>query len=102
MYEIPLSRRQEDYTATQQRLAALREAAELYQHVASVPWWQRLAAHVTRQCRQLYDLAAVEASGTVRERHYAGAQTVLVGRIKGSESRGREFDGAFRPLRRHN
>jgi hypothetical protein len=101
MLEIQAQILRGDYTQTQQQLAALREAALLYQQVQRGGWWSRLVARVTRQCRALRDLAAVESSGQVFHRHYAGMRQVPIRQILGSEGRTGEFDSTFRPLRSH-
>lgn len=49
----------------------------------------------------LLELADVEATGAVRERHTVGMQTVAISQIRGSEGRSRDFDAHFRPLHSH-
>jgi hypothetical protein len=101
MLEIRPYSLQGDYTQTQQQLEALREATWLYRQVQRDGWWDRLRARLTRQCRALYDLAALEGSGKIFRRYYAGVQQVPIRQIRGSEGRTGEFDTTFRPLRAH-
>ncbi len=61
-------------------------------------FWSRL----TGRPRCLLDLANVEANCRVQARCDAGVRTVSIDRIRGSESRTRDFDRDFRPLRDHN
>ncbi|HEX6605962.1 MAG TPA: hypothetical protein VF276_03510 [Chloroflexia bacterium] len=62
----------------------------------------RLFARLTRQGYRLRDLAAAEAEATITRRYYAGTQTVPLAAIRGSESRGADFDAWFHPLRPHD
>jgi len=57
----------------------------------------RISARVTGRGDRLLDLAAVTASCTIRDRHYAGIQTVPIGQIRGSEGRCNDFDTDFHP-----
>jgi hypothetical protein len=61
-------------------------------------FWSRLIG----RSRCLLDLASVEANCRVEARCDAGVRTVSIDQIRGSESRVRDFDRDFRPLRDHN
>lgn len=56
---------------------------------------------INGRSNRLQDLNDVTAGRTVRSRYYAGIQTVLISRIKGSEGRTSDFDLNFNPLREH-
>ena len=83
---------------------ALLAAEQLYQRAYRQGQWRRLWAALTRQSRHLLDLAEVEASSRVINRHSAGSQTVPLTQIRGSASTGRErdFDLDFYPLQEHD
>ena len=61
-------------------------------------FWSRL----TGRPRCLLDLASVEANCRVQARRDAGVRTVSIDQIRGSESRARDFDRDFGPLRDNN
>jgi hypothetical protein len=62
----------------------------------------RLLARVMRRPHRLLDLAQVDTQARNGRRHYAGTQTVPLAAIRGSESRGADFDARFHPLRPHD
>jgi hypothetical protein len=61
-------------------------------------FWSRL----TGRPRCLLDLASVEDHCSVQARRDAGLRTVSIDQIRGSESRTRDFDRDFCPLRDHS
>jgi hypothetical protein len=61
----------------------------------------RMGARLTGRHGRLLDLAAVTASRTIHDRHYAGIQTVLIEQIRGSEGRCNDFDANFHPRQQH-
>jgi hypothetical protein len=87
---------------TAYEVRALLAAEQLYQRAYRQGQWRRLWAALTRQSRHLLDLAEVEASSRVINRHSAGSQTVPLTQIRGSASMGRErdFDLDFYPLQK--
>jgi hypothetical protein len=48
------------------------------------------------------DVKAISQGKSVRSSHYAGAQTVDIRQIRGSEGRYQDFDQNFNPLKDHN
>lgn len=57
---------------------------------------------LTRQSHRLLCLETIQSTCNVRDRHYAGIQTVPVRQIRGSEGRCEDFDADFCPLRTHS
>jgi hypothetical protein len=56
---------------------------------------------LTGRSRCLFDLASVEANGTVDARCEAGLRAVPLEQIRGSEGRTDDFDRDFHPLQEH-
>jgi hypothetical protein len=59
-----------------------------------------ISARLTGRGGRLLDLAAVTASCTIHNRHYAGIQTVPIEQIRGSEGRCNDFDANFHLLQK--
>jgi hypothetical protein len=77
------------------------EAFRLYERALVHGWWRRLWATLTRRRPDLLDLSDVERTCALKDRHYAGIQTVRLSQIRGSEGRCHDFDAAFHPNRQH-
>ncbi len=56
---------------------------------------------LTGQSRRLLDLEDVRTACAIRGRHYAGARSVPIDKIRGSEGRSTDFDTDFQPLKEH-
>ena len=63
--------------------------------------WGQVWAALTGRPHSLVPLSAVEAGGRVRSHRWAGAQTVSIRDIQGSEGRCQDFDASFRPRQEH-
>lgn len=72
---------------------------DLYEQVSGRGRWAERWASMRGQSSRLLHLAALSSSWTIRDRHFAGRQTVPIQQIRGSESRNDDFDAAFRPRR---
>jgi hypothetical protein len=81
--------------------APIHAALKLYDRARSRSWRHRLWSRLVRRPGHLLDLGQIETSGAVRDRCYAGIQTVSLGQIQGSASRCHDFDSAFHPRRNH-
>jgi hypothetical protein len=77
-------------------------ARKLYAGARSTGRRHRLWRTLTGRPRHLKELSAIESTCTVRDRTHAGLRTVRLDLIRGSESRSRDFDLEFYPLRDHN
>jgi hypothetical protein len=62
----------------------------------------RMLARVTRKNYRLRDLTSIETDAAITRRYYTGTQVVPIAAIRGSESRGADFDAGFHPLRPHD
>jgi hypothetical protein len=71
----------------------------MYDQVHSQGQWGRIWSKLTGRSRRLLSLAEVKTCCAVRTRAAAGMQTVSIKQIRGSESRSRDFDRDFNPLR---
>ena len=76
-------------------------ANALYASSCRAGWVGQIWAKLRGQPSRLLDLTAVVAAGAIGDRHAAGAQTVPLDQIRGSEGRCDDFDVAFHPLKTH-
>ena len=74
----------------------------LYNQVYSRGQWGQIWSKLTGRSRRLLSLDEVKTCCAVRTRAMAGMQTVSIKHIQGSESRSRDFDHNFNPLRHSN
>jgi hypothetical protein len=74
------------------------EVLRLYETACRQGTMSKIWATLTGHSRRLFDLETVRRTVNVRNRHYAGVQTVAIRHIRGSEGRSRQFDGYFHPL----
>jgi hypothetical protein len=77
-------------------------ALALYRRAHTRGWLGKMWSALTGCSRRLLDLTTVKATCAVRNRHYAGIQTVPLRQVRGSEGRCNDFDDAFHPLQTHN
>lgn len=73
----------------------------LYCRASSRGWWGKIRSSLTGESRQLFSLAEVNATCTVKARRSGGTQTVPISQIRGSEGRCNDFDRDFNPLQNH-
>jgi hypothetical protein len=83
-------------TATNQRAICEFRQAKFRGFISKV--W----ATITGQSHKLLDVKIITQGKSVRNRRYAGSQTVSISQIKGSEGRCQDFDQDFNPLKSHN
>jgi hypothetical protein len=81
---------------------AIRSALKLLGQARSRGRLYKLWSILTRRSGQLLDLNQIEAHGTVRNRYYAGIQTIPLRQIRGSAGRCQDFDVVFHPRGCHN
>jgi hypothetical protein len=82
-------------------MSATSYATALYASAHRAGRLRQVWAKLRGQPRRLLDLTTIAATGTVRDRHYTGTQTVPIRQIRGSEGRCDDFDAAFRPIKDH-
>jgi len=73
-------------------------ADNLYHQARNRGHWGQVWSLLTARSHRLLTLARLDLSNSIYTRSEAGLQTVPINRIRGSESRGREFDRYFNPL----
>jgi hypothetical protein len=73
----------------------------LYRRARSQGRRGRLGSALRGDSGHLLDLAEVEATCPVQARFHAGARSVPLDLIRGSEGRSNDFDRSFRPLQNH-
>jgi len=78
-----------------QNALRLYDSAWTWAHIARVAGW------ITGRSNRLLDLTTVEQTHEIRGRWYQGVRPVSLRAIRGSEGRNKDFDAAFRPLRKH-
>lgn len=76
---------------------AVLDARRLHQEACQQGRLDRLWDLLTRRSRRLLDLATIEQTCHIHNRHYRGVQTVLIKQICGSEGRSTDFDARFNP-----
>lgn len=76
-------------------------AGELYRRARSQGRRGRLGSAFRADSGRLLDLAEVEATCPVQARFHAGARSVPLEQIQGSEGRSHDFDRNFRPMQNH-
>jgi len=81
---------------------AVHMASNLYRRARGQVWLSRVWSVLCGRSCRLLSLATVEATCRIRPSHQAGAHTVPIHQIRGSENRCHDFDSAFLPLRSHN
>ena len=86
----------DDMTGNEQNLHG--EALELYFHMATSGKLHRTLNFLQHKSRKLLDIATSKSPTCRQNRHYAGQQSIAIDQIKGTESRGGDFDDAFFPL----
>jgi len=89
------------YGLASRKAWARQEARQLYHGACGRSWLHRVLSLLTRRVNHLLELAEVETTGTVHNSYNIGMQTVPIDRIRGSEGRYHDFDGAFCPLKDH-
>ena len=102
MFQTNLQLVQQTFGQADRKIRAAQAAAQLYHRARFQGRLGRMWSMQIGRSRRVLDLAAVEAAHTVRGRHYAGAQTVPLSQIRGSEGRCHDFDRSFAPLQEHN
>lgn len=90
------------YNYVGHRLRVTSMALQLYRVAHNRGLMRRMRSALSGRPHRLLDLATVQATCDVRNRHYAGIQTVPIRQIRGSEGRCEDFDADFHPLRTHN
>jgi hypothetical protein len=76
-------------------------AGELYRRARAQGRRSRLGSALRKGSGRLFDLAEIEATCSVQARFHAGARSVPLEQIRGSEGRCHDFDRKFRPLQNH-
>ncbi len=71
---------------------------ELYRSMQTKAFFERIFSRLTGHSRKLLDMAAEVSGRKIRGRHYAGAKTVPINQIRGSEGRSGDFDIDFNPM----
>lgn len=77
---------------------SLGDLRELYRSMQNKAFLGRVSSFLTGHSRKLLDLTTEVSGRKIRGRHYAGARTVPINRIKGSEGRSSDFDCDFNPI----
>jgi hypothetical protein len=91
------------YQIIEEKVPEERIALDLYRRLRGQALWGRLWSALTGRDGRLYTLAAVEAACTIVDCRDAGACTVPINRIRGSNcNRSCDYDACFRPLRCHD
>jgi hypothetical protein len=76
--------------------------SSLYNDAQSKAILNKLRAFLQRRSNCLINLAELTKGSRVINQHYKGTQTVLIDQIKGTESRNKDFDSEFNPIRKNN
>ncbi len=71
---------------------------ETYKLMQTKAFFNKIASFLTGQSRNLFDLASEVSGRKILGQHYAGARTVPIHQIRGSEGRCGDFDIEFNPL----
>ncbi len=79
----------------------MKQALRLFNHAVR-SGFRRLLDMLLARRAVLLDLNAILHEGGVRGSHHSGLHAVPLDRIRGSEGRCRDFDGAFHPLNGRN
>ena len=75
-------------------------ANELFDDASRAALWHRLWSRISGRSDRLETLTEAKGTCVIRGIHFAGARTVPIRKIRGSENRHDDFDAAFRPLNR--
>ncbi len=71
---------------------------ETYKSMQTKAFFGKIASFLTGHSRNLLDLATEVTGRMIRGQYYAGAQTVPIHQIRGSENRFSDFDVDFNPM----
>ena len=75
------------YSRDRHDAAAVKNAVNLYRRVSLRAWAGRVLDRFAGRSSRLMNLADVTETGRVRDRRYAGLQTVALHQVRGSENR---------------
>lgn len=77
-------------------------AMDLYRQVSIAAYWYSIQCLLLRQPRYLLNLSDVFRMNPRIGGQYMGIRPVMIEKIRGSESRNRDFDPKFRPIKAHD
>jgi hypothetical protein len=98
---LPLENGLSPYEGGQAKAKAMATALGLYQRARLQARWSRLRSALGGRACFLFRLEKVNEACDIRGRCYAGARTVPLDLIRGSEARCNDFDRDFHPLQDH-
>jgi hypothetical protein len=104
MLELHIARLQLDtlgFANQEDRVELVTTAQALFQKAVLKGKLSKVWAKLTGRADHLLDLTTVQNSNAIVARHDKGAQVIPVARIRGSESRTKDFDSHFNPLQNH-